>query len=41
MSLSDRLSQLRVNGAQPIERRGTPRRLRHADPFAQLKRSVH
>jgi pilus assembly protein CpaF len=41
MSLSDRLSQLRVAGAPPIERRGTPRRLRHADPFAQLKRSVH
>ena len=41
MSLSDRLSQLRVAGAPQIERRGPPRRLRHADPFAQLKRSVH
>jgi pilus assembly protein CpaF len=40
MSLSDRLSQLRVNGAPPIERRGTPRRLRHSDPFSALKRSV-
>jgi pilus assembly protein CpaF len=42
MSLSDRLSQLRVAGGPPIERRGAPRRsVRHADPFGALKRSVH
>jgi len=42
MSLSDRLSQLRVAGAPPLERPGTPRRAaRYADPFAALKRSVH
>ena len=42
MSLSDRLSQLRVAGAPPLDRPGPVRRsARHADPFAQLKRSVH
>src|SRR5258707_6273913 len=41
MSWADRLSQLRVAGGPPIERRGTPRRLRHAGPFGQVKRSVH
>ncbi len=42
MSLSDRLSQLRVAGAPQLERRGAPRRAaRHSDPFGQLKRSVH
>jgi pilus assembly protein CpaF len=42
MSLSDRLSQMRVAGAPPLERRGAPRRSsRHLDPFGPLKRSVH
>jgi pilus assembly protein CpaF len=42
MTLSDRLSQLRMAGAPPLERTGPPRRTtRHADPFAPLKRSVH
>ena len=42
MSLSDRLSQLRVAGAPQTERRGAPRRAaRHSDPFGPLKRSVH
>ena len=42
MSLSDRLSQLRVAGAPLPERRGAPRRTsRHSDPFGPLKRSVH
>jgi pilus assembly protein CpaF len=42
MSLSDRLSQVRVGGAPTLERRTTPRRsARHIDPFGQLKRSVH
>ncbi len=42
MNLSDRLSQVRVASAPPLERRGAPRRTaRHADPFAALKRSVH
>ncbi len=42
MSLSDRLSQLRVAGAPQLERRGAPRRAaRHSDPFGPLKRSVH
>ena len=41
-SLADRLSQLRVAGAPPLERRGMPRRsTRHLDPFGPLKRSVH
>ena len=42
MNLSDRLSQLRVTGAPPLERRATPRRAaRQADPFGPVKRSVH
>jgi pilus assembly protein CpaF len=42
MSLSDRLSQVRVGGAPTLERRTTPRRsARHTDPFGPLKRSVH
>jgi len=42
MSLSERLSQLRVAGAPPLERPGAPpRATRHADPFGPLKRSVH
>ena len=42
MSLSDRLSQMRVAGAPALERRGAPRRAsRHLDPFGPLKRSVH
>ena len=42
MSLSDRLSQMRVAGAPSLERRATPRRSsRHLDPFGPLKRSVH
>ena len=42
MSLSDRLSQLRVASAPPLERRGAPRRAaRQADPFGPVKRSVH
>ena len=42
MNLSDRLSQLRVAGAPPLERRATPRRTaRQADPFGPVKRSVH
>jgi pilus assembly protein CpaF len=42
MSLSDRLSQLRVASAPPLERHGPPRRAsRHADPFGPVKRSVH
>ena len=43
MSLSDRLSQMRVAGSpQQLERRGAPRRAaRHLDPFGPLKRSVH
>ncbi len=42
MSLSDRLAQVRVAGAPPLERRTTPRRsTRHTDPFGPLKRSVH
>jgi pilus assembly protein CpaF len=42
MSLSDRLSQLRVASAPSLERRSTPRRtVRHADPFGPVKRSVH
>jgi len=42
MSLSDRLSQLRVDGAPRPERRAAPRRsVRHSDPFGPLKRSVH
>jgi len=41
MSLSDRLSQVRVGGAT-LERRTAPRRsARHTDPFGPLKRSVH
>jgi pilus assembly protein CpaF len=42
VSLSDRLAQVRVAGAPPLERRTTPRRsTRHTDPFGPLKRSVH
>jgi len=42
VSLSDRLSQMRVAGAPALERRGAPRRAsRHLDPFGPLKRSVH
>jgi pilus assembly protein CpaF len=42
MSLSDRLSQLRVDGAPRPERRVAPRRTtRYSDPFSPLKRSVH
>jgi pilus assembly protein CpaF len=42
VSLSDRLSQVRVAGAPPLERRNAPRRSsRHLDPFGPLKRSVH
>ena len=42
MSLSERLSQIRVAGAPPIERPGAPRRpIRHLDPYGPLKRSVH
>ncbi len=42
MSLSDRLSQMRVASAPALERRGMPRRSsRHLDPFGPLKRSVH
>jgi pilus assembly protein CpaF len=42
MSLSDRLSQLRVAGAPPLERAGASHRTtRHADPFGPVKRSVH
>jgi pilus assembly protein CpaF len=42
MSLSDRLSQVRVGGAPTLERHTTPRRsARHTDPFGPLKRSVH
>jgi pilus assembly protein CpaF len=42
MSLSDRLSQMRMAGAQPLERSGPSRRVaRHTDPFGPLKRSVH
>ena len=40
MTLADRLSQVQVAGAPTLERRGVPRRaVRHADPFAALKRS--
>jgi pilus assembly protein CpaF len=42
VSLSERLSQMRVAGAPPLERRGAPRRsVRYQDPFGPLKRSVH
>jgi pilus assembly protein CpaF len=42
VTLSDRLSQLRMAGAPPLERNGQPRRAaRQADPFGPLKRSVH
>jgi pilus assembly protein CpaF len=42
VTLSDRLSQLRMAGAPPLDRSGPPRRAtRHADPFGPLKRSVH
>ena len=42
MSLSERLSQMRVAGAPPLERPGAPRRpVRHQDPYGPLKRSVH
>ncbi len=43
MTLSDRLSQMGLNGSSPtIERPGKPRRsARHEDPFAVLKRTVH
>jgi pilus assembly protein CpaF len=42
MNLSDRLSQLRVTGTPPLERRATPRRTaRQTDPFGPVKRSVH
>jgi pilus assembly protein CpaF len=42
MSLSERLSQMRVNGTPSLERRGAPRRsVRYQDPFGPLKRSVH
>jgi pilus assembly protein CpaF len=42
MSLSDRLSQMRVASAPPLERPGALRRTaRHEDPFGPVKRSVH
>jgi len=41
MSLSDRLSQVRVASASGLERRAPRRTARYADPFAVLKRSVH
>ena len=42
MSLSERLSQVRVAGAPSHERPGAPRRqARHLDPYGPLKRSVH
>jgi len=42
MTLSDRLSQLRLAGGPTLERRATTRRaVRHEDPFGPLKRSVH
>jgi pilus assembly protein CpaF len=41
MTLSDRLSQRGLAGAPALERPGAPRRsVRHADPFAPVKRSV-
>jgi pilus assembly protein CpaF len=42
MSLSDRLAQRQAPGAVLLEQPGVPRRaVRHADPFAAIKRSVH
>lgn len=42
MTLSDRLSQMGLNGSPTIERPGKPRRAtRHEDPFGPLKRTVH
>jgi pilus assembly protein CpaF len=42
MSLSDRLAQRLAPSAVPLEQPGVPRRaVRHADPFAAVKRSVH
>jgi len=42
MTLSDRLSQMGLNGSPIVERRGPARRAsRHEDPFGPLKRSVH